>query len=79
VLDDASDVLDRVKAADDGVRRALDRTSATVQRVASAAGSRFWPVVGVIRGVRAAVASLSGGTRPRLPAGTTSADVRMRS
>ena len=40
VLDDASDVLGRVKSADDGVRRALDRTSATVQRVAWAAGSR---------------------------------------
>lgn len=79
VLDDASDVLERVKSADDGVRRALDRTSATVQRVAWAAGSRMWPVVGVIRGVRAAIARLAGDRRSRLETATSSADGRMRS
>jgi hypothetical protein len=79
VLDEASDVLERVKAADDDVRHVLDRTSATVQRVASVAGSRVWPVIGLIRGVRAAVASLSGRSRPRLESRMASADVRMRS
>ena len=79
VMDDASDVLGRVKSADDGVRRALDRTSATVQRVAWAAGSRMWPVVGVIRGVRAAIARLAGDRRPRLETAASSANVRMRS
>jgi hypothetical protein len=79
VLDDAGDVLDRVKAADDGVRRAIDRTNATVQRVASVAGSRVWPVIGLVRGVRAAVKTLASRSRPRLESGTARADVRMRS
>jgi hypothetical protein len=79
VLEDASDVLGRVKTADDGVRHALDRTSATVQRAARVAGSRFWPVVGVIRGVRAAIGHLAGDRQSRLGAGTSAADVQMRS
>lgn len=78
VLDEASEVLDRVKAADDGVRRALDLTSATVQRVAAVASSRVWPVFGLIRGVRAAVATLAGRAQPRLESRTARADVRVR-
>jgi hypothetical protein len=74
VLDDARDALDRARRADDGVRRVLDRTGATVQRAAWAARSRLWPVLGMIRGVRAALARFSQPSHPRLeqrPSGST--------
>lgn len=79
VLDEARDVLDRVKRADDGVRRALDRTGATVQRVAWVARSRAWPVLGIIRGLRAALARFSQQSHPRLEPRTTSPDIGVRS
>jgi hypothetical protein len=74
VLDDARDVLDRARRADDGVRRALDRTGAAVERAGWAARSRLWPMLGIIRGVRAALARVSQPSHGRLeqrPSGST--------
>lgn len=75
VLDDAREVIDRVRRADDGVRRALDRTGAAVQWAAWAARSRAWPVVGIIRGVRAALARFSQHSHSRLEHRATGPDV----
>jgi hypothetical protein len=72
VLDDARDVLDRVKAADDGMRRALDRTGSTVRHVAGLARSRLWPVLGLLRGVKAAAAHFTRRSRQ----GIADADAR---
>ena len=79
VLDETREVLDRVKTADDTVRRVIDRTADTVQRVAWAARSRMWPVLGLFRGVRAAVAQLSGQSQTRLETRTPGPDGRVRS
>lgn len=79
VLDETREVLDRVKTADDTVRRVIDRTGDTVQRVASMARWRIWPVIGFIRGVKAAVSQLSGHSPPRLAPRTSGPDVRVRS
>ena len=57
VLDDVHQVAGRVQQADEQVRDAAGR----VGQAAVAVGTRFWPVLGIARAVRAAVTSRRSG------------------
>jgi hypothetical protein len=69
VLEDVHDVAGRVQTADDQVRGAVSRTAGRVGLATSLVGARFWPILGVARGIWAAVESLRGrsGGRPTPP------------
>lgn len=53
-IDDVQQVVRRVHAADDDIRHALSRATGTAGRAATAVATRFWPVVGIGRGLVAA-------------------------
>jgi hypothetical protein len=55
VLDDLHDVAGRVQAVDEQVRGAMSRTAGTVGHAATRVGTRLWPVLGVVRSIRAAM------------------------
>ena len=62
------DVMARVQSFDDGMRRTLSRVGEGVSVATSLMRSRFWPVVGVLNGLKAGLASLKrapGDRRPR--------------
>ncbi len=65
VLDDLHDVAGRVQAIDEQVRESMSRTAGTVGEAASAVGSRFWPVIGLARAVRAAMGAVRHSTGER--------------
>jgi hypothetical protein len=56
-LSEVHEVLGRVKSADDNVRHALSRTTERANQAAAKVRAGFWPVVGLGRGVWAALAS----------------------
>jgi hypothetical protein len=58
-LDDAHELMHRVRVADDNVRRVMSTTGARAAHAASQVRSGFWPVVGLGRGVWAAVAAFT--------------------
>jgi len=60
VLDDVHDVAGRVQAVDDQVRDAMSRTAGRVGQATSLVGAKFWPVLGVARGIWAAVDAIRG-------------------
>lgn len=60
VIDNVEDMVGRVRRADDQVRDALHRTSERASRVA---GRVLWPVIGLNRGVWAAITSFVAGER----------------
>ena len=53
VIGEVEDAIARFRAIDDRVSGALHRTEDRLSAVAGVARRRFWPVVGVLRGVRA--------------------------
>lgn len=59
-IDEVKDVVVRVQDADDKVRHVLSRTSETATDVAHAVRVRVSPVMGLGRGVWAAIASFRG-------------------
>jgi len=65
VLADFHDVAGRVQAADDQVRDAMTRTARGVGHASAAVATKVWPVLGLARGVWAAVNAL----RDRRPGG----------
>ncbi len=58
VLDDVHEVAGRVQAVDDRVRDAMSRTAGRVGQASTIVGTKFWPVLGVARGIWAAVDAL---------------------
>ena len=71
VLEDFHDVAGRVQTADDQVRSAVARTAGRVGLATSVVGAKFWPILGVARGIWAAVDSIrgqAGGRRTPPPA-----------
>jgi hypothetical protein len=59
VLDEFEDVMTRVQAIDDGMRRTLSRVGDGVNLATSAVRGRFWPVVGIMRGLKVGLATLA--------------------
>ena len=55
VLDDLHDVAGRVQAVDEQVRGAMSRTAGTVGHAATVMGTKFWPVLGVMKSIRTAL------------------------
>ena len=60
VIGEVEDALARFRSMDDRVSGAIHKTSEGLSAVAGAAKRRFWPVVGVVRGLRAIAGALSG-------------------
>lgn len=52
VLDKVEDVMDRLRSIDDRVERALARAGDRLGLVTAVARRKFWPVVGLVRGLR---------------------------
>jgi hypothetical protein len=72
-LDEAEDLIARARTFDEGVRRTLSRVGDGVGVASAVVKSRFWPVIGLLRGVKAGLSTLKGssGTRePRRPPAT---------
>jgi hypothetical protein len=59
VIGEVEDALARFRSMDDRVSGALHRTSEGLSAVATVATRRFWPVVGVVRGLRAIVGAVA--------------------
>jgi len=57
-LDDAADVAERVRRADTSIREGLDRISVGIDRAKTIALARFWPALGIARGLRAAALAI---------------------
>ena len=70
-LEDVHDVAGRVRAADDQLRAGLSKTANRAGQAAWLVGAKVWPVLGVARGVWAAVESLRHrqGPQPAPPRG----------
>jgi hypothetical protein len=58
VIDDVEDVMARVRSLDDGMRKTWSRVGDGVSLATSAVRGRFWPVVGIMRGLKAGLATL---------------------
>jgi uncharacterized protein YoxC len=59
VIDEVEDALARFRTMDDRVNGALHKTSEGLSAVAGVAQRRFWPVVGVFRGLRAIAGAIA--------------------
>ena len=59
VIGDVEDALARFRAMDDRVSGAINRTTEGLGVVATVARRRLWPVVGVMRGIRAIAGAIS--------------------
>src|SRR5687767_6765781 len=58
VIDEVEDVMARVRTFDDDMRRTLSRVGDGVGIAASAVRTRLWPVLGVLRGLKAGLSTL---------------------
>ena len=59
VIDEIEDVLARVRTFDDDVRRTLSRVGDGVGVATSAVRAKFWPVVGLLRGLKVGLSALA--------------------
>lgn len=59
VIGEVEDALARFRSMDDRVSGAIHRTSEGLSAVAGVARRRFWPVVGVVRGIRAIAGAIA--------------------
>jgi len=59
VMGEMEDVMARVRAMDDRVTNVVTRTTDGLGLVATVARRKLWPVLGLVRGVRAAFGALS--------------------
>jgi hypothetical protein len=57
-LDEAEDLMTRARSFDDGVRRTLSRVGDGVGIASAVMKTRFWPVIGLLRGVKAGLSTL---------------------
>ena len=57
-LDEAEDLMARARSFDDGVRRTLSRVGDGVDVASAVMKTRFWPVIGLLRGVKAGLSTL---------------------
>jgi hypothetical protein len=58
VIGEVEDALARFRSMDDRVSGAIHRTTEGLSAVATVAQRRFWPVVGVVRGLRAVAGAI---------------------
>jgi hypothetical protein len=70
VIDDVEDVMARVRSLDDGMRKTWSRVGDGVSLATSTVRGRLWPVVGIMRGLKAGLAAL--GRPPAASSGRTS-------
>jgi hypothetical protein len=59
VIDEIEDVMVRVRTFDDDVRRTLSRVGDGVGIATSAVRTKFWPVVGLLRGLKVGLSTLA--------------------
>jgi hypothetical protein len=76
-LDDVHEVMGRVKTADENVRRVIERTGERAGQAATRVRAGFWPVVGLGRGVWAAMQAFSR-RRHRFPGRLAGSDGEAR-
>ena len=72
VIGEVEDALARFRSMDDRVSGAINKTSEGLSAVAGVAKRRFWPVVGVVRGLRAIAGAI--GERRRQSVALTKLD-----
>lgn len=60
-LDDVQDVVARVRAYDEDIRRAVDRAGDRVHQVSDLVRTGSWPLIGLVRGASAAFSVLVNG------------------
>jgi predicted metal-dependent enzyme (double-stranded beta helix superfamily) len=72
-IDEAEDLMARARSFDEGVRRTLSRVGDGVGVASTVVKHRFWPVIGLLRGVKAGLATLaqSPAAPPARPARAT--------
>jgi hypothetical protein len=58
-IDEAEELMERARSFDDGVRRTLSRVGDGVGIASAVVKSRFWPVIGLLRGVKAGLSSFA--------------------
>ena len=66
VIGEVEDALARFRSMDDRVSGAIHKTSEGLSAVATVAKRRFWPVVGVVRGIRAIAGAIADRDMPSL-------------
>lgn len=64
VIDEVEDVMARVRTIDDDVRRTITRVGDGVGVATSAVRDKFWPVLGLLRGLKAGIATLARNPEP---------------
>ncbi len=64
VIDEIEDVMTRVRTFDDDVRRTITRVGDGVGLATTAVRGRLWPVVGLLRGLRAGLSTFAKGDKP---------------
>lgn len=57
-FDDAADLAERARRAEASVREGIDRMSIGIERAKAIALTRFWPALGIARGLRAAAMAI---------------------
>lgn len=77
-VEDLRDVMGRVRTADDQVRRAMTRTTQVAGHAAALLRSDLWPLVGLGRGVWAAVSAFKQRRTPSLSPLTVPGTARPR-
>jgi hypothetical protein len=71
VVDDARAVVARVQGIEHQVADAIHRVDESAVRTVATVKARMWPLVGLARGVRAAIAAATAGTGPSGRTGAT--------
>jgi hypothetical protein len=66
VIDEVEDVMARVRTIDDDVRRTISRVGDGVGVATAAVRTKFWPVLGLLRGLKAGLSTLA--RNPEKPA-----------
>ncbi len=57
-FDDAADLAERLRRADASIRETVDRVTVGIDRAKTIALARFWPALGLARGLRAAASAI---------------------
>jgi len=57
-FDDAADLAERLRRADASIRETVDRVSIGFERAKAVALTKFWPALGIARGLRAAASAI---------------------
>jgi hypothetical protein len=77
VIDEVEDVMARVRTIDNDVRRTLSRVGDGVGVATAAVRTRLWPVLGLLRGLRAGISTLAHAPERPAPRSARSARAKV--